>query len=240
MYICGHDISYVYESSAPYTTRTTATTSFSDHLDYLVFDKNGAMYTNDHSGNRVRRYAPGATTGTIIAGGSGPAVAALSNPIGLAIDPSLNLYIGDQGAEEVLLMNPARTTLTSVINTNGVVSKQSDLLFPKGSYNSMYISDEGGDGIYLWRINASTFDLKLTNVTGGVALSEPRGMKLDPMGNLYVADRKNKRIVMYCVNSTVGTVVATLSNEPQDLAFDSQMNLYAVTDGQQVLKFDLI
>ena len=240
MYIGGHDINYVYKSSPPYTARTTATTPFTDHLDYLIFDNNGNMYTNDHKNLRVREYTPGATTGVVIAGGSPTVVGSLTYPVGLAIDPSLNLYIGNQGADRILLLNPAGTTLTSVINTNGVITKSSALLFPGSTYDRLYISDVGGDGVYLWRINASTYDQKLTNVAGGTKLNQPRGMKLDPIGNLFVADTNNNRIVMYCVNSTVGTVVATLSSQPQDLAFDSQMNLYAVTSGKQVLKFDLI
>ncbi|CAF4177925.1 unnamed protein product, partial [Adineta steineri] len=65
--------------------------------------------------------------------------------------------------------------------------------------------------------------------------------------NLYVADTDNDRVVMYCVNSTVGIVVAEDNNsvpslqKPVAVAFDSDLNLYLVsTDSDQVVKLSRI
>jgi DNA-binding beta-propeller fold protein YncE len=56
------------------------------------------------------------------------------------------------------------------------------------------------------------------------------------MGNMYVADRENHRILFFPVGQTNGIIIAgitgisgansTLLNRPFSVAFDSQLNLY--------------
>ena len=75
-------------------------------------------------------------------------------------------------------------------------------------------------------------------------LNAPRGIEYDKYGNLYVCDRSNKRVVMYCVNSTMGRVVvadnaATVLQNPYDVAFDSDLNMYVLDgDGQRVIRYN--
>ena len=73
------------------------------------------------------------------------------------------------------------------------------------------------------------------------------GIFLDPYDNLYVADTNNNRVVMFCANSTVGTVAVggtgtTPSlNQPMDVVVDSDLNLYVITQvNSQVIKFSRI
>ena len=198
------------------------------------------MYSNAHNIDSVRRYPPNSPNGTIVAGSTSSVSGTLQRPVGLAIDDRLNLYIADQDGKTIYQLPPNGTKLLPVIDTDPTIDKPAVLLSPLGSSNSIYITGEGKNGVYLWTFNATTPSLILTNVAGGTTLKSPTGMKLDPHGNLYVADSENKRIVMFCANSTVGIVVATVADKVVDLAFDSDQNLYVLTNGGKVQKFDLL
>jgi hypothetical protein len=57
-------------------------------------------------------------------------------------------------------------------------------------------------------------------------LNKSRSIKVDP----YAADQDNSRIVAYCVNSRIGTVVLKPGEKPLVITFDSSINLYAIID----------
>ena len=240
MYLCGHNLGYVVKSPGNYTSQALATPNYGDHINSLIFDVNGSMYTNDHNGNLVRRYSSSSPNGTIIAGTGSSVSGTITYPTGLAIDNQFNLYIADQDADKIFWLAPGSSALVPVINLKPPMDKPLHILFPPGSSDSLYITDDQDNVVYLWKFNAATPSSTLSSVIDGTTLKEPKGMKLDPDGNLYVADNKNKRIVLFCVNSTVGVIVASLTGEPIDLAFDSQMNMYVLTKDGFVLKHDLM
>ena len=133
------------------------------------------------------------------------------------------------------------TSRVTMINTAAVINTLSALLFPKDVFDGLLMSDEGSNEVYSWKFNTTSPSVTYTNVIGSPnKLNKPRGMKLDRFGNLYVADTDNSRIVMYCVNSTNGIIVTLTADKPMDLAFDSHMNLYVLTDGGKILKHDLL
>ena len=240
MYLTGHTIGQVLTCRTNETVRTAVTNNYGDHIDFVCFDKNGNMFANDHNGNRVRRYAKNSTTGTIVAGAGSTVSGSLNFPVGTTIDDNFNLYIADQNNDRIAKLAPNGTTLITVINTNGVVTKVTALLLPQGLSNQIYMSDENNHEVYLWTFGAAMPSVTYTNVIGGTTLRKPRGIKLDFLGNLYVADQGNSRIVMYCVNSTMGIVVAQTGGKPVDLDFDSDMNLYALVDTGVVERYGLL
>ena len=239
MYLTGHTVGQVFTCQTNATVRTAATTNYGDHNDYVSFDRNGSMYAADHNGNRVRRFPKGSPNGTLVAGSGSSVTGSLNHPVGTAIDDNFNLYIGDQNNNRVAKLALNGTSLTTVINTNGVVSKVSALLLTPVFSNQIYMSDEDQQEVYLWTFGAAGPSVTYTNVIGGQQLKKPRGIKLDPMGNLYVADHDNSRIVMFCANSTTGIVVVQTADKPMDIAFDTDLNLYAYVDSGAVLKYDL-
>ncbi|UJR06864.1 hypothetical protein I4U23_011153 [Adineta vaga] len=240
MYLSGHNVGHI-EMCLTNATSRTSTASDTDHIDYITFDKDGYMYTNDHENDRVKRFSPGSSTGTVIAGTGTSTPATLNNPVGVAVDDNLNLYIGEQGTDKVLMLPPNSTTLVTAINTGGTIKTMSALLLSSSSSNEIYISDEGGTKVFLWPFNASSARVTYTSVSSGPStLNKPRGLKLDSLGNLYVADQENKRIVMYCVNSTMGHVVMQMGDKPVDLAFDSNMNMYTFLDSGEVVRHKLL
>ncbi|OJJ17694.1 hypothetical protein BKI52_27925 [marine bacterium AO1-C] len=129
--------------------------------------------------------------------------AALSTPRGVAKDASGNIYIAEIGSDRV-----------RKVATDGTITTLAGI----GIQNST------GDGGLA--INA--------------ALSNPTAVAIGPNGNVYIADQGNNRIRMVHVNTGIITTVAgggsslgdgglataARLNGPEDIAFDSQGNLY--------------
>lgn len=228
------------KSAKNYTNQEQAATNYGDHIDSVVFDKDGYMYINSHHNGLVRRFPPDSTNGTAFVGTGSSVSGTLKRPHGLAIDYNSNLYISDIDAGIIYQAPRNGTALIPVIDTSSLLSRPQRLLSPLGSSNEIYINDDNRDAVYLWKFNTTTPSLILTNVIGGTTLKNPKGMKLDTHGNLYVADYDNQRIVMYCANSTVGIVVATMDDQPIDLAFDSEMNMYVLTENGLVSKYKVV
>ncbi|CAF1227835.1 unnamed protein product [Rotaria sordida] len=240
IYTCAHSLGYVQKWVTNTTSRTAVTTNTGDHIDYISFDKDGYMYTNAHDANLVRRYPPNSSTGTIVAGSGSSVSGSLNYPKGTAVDENFTLYIADRDNDRVAKLEQNATSVVTAISTSGIISKPSALVLSIFSSNQVYISDEDGKGVYLWTFGASAPSVNLTQVTCNDTLDKPRGIKLDTSGNLFVADHDNKRVVMYCVNSTMGTVILSLSDEPRDVALDSAHNLYVIVAGGKAYKYTLL
>ena len=239
MYVCAHNLKVVESWTLGASSRTIVTPNYGDHIDYVIFDKDGYMYTNAHDKNLIRRYPP--SSGTIVIGAGSSIGGSLNHPAGMAIDENYTLYVADQDNKRILQWERNASSIVSVIDTSAVISYPSALLISPTSANQLYISDEKGTAVYLWTTNTATPNTIFKTVTGGKNLNKPRGIKLDQYGNLYVADTENKRIVMFCVNSTLGTIVVdSMPDKPADLAFDSNFNLYAILDSGVVSKHVLL
>lgn len=92
----------------------------------------------------------------------------LSQPGGVALDPNNNLYVGDQGSSRVVEFNAPLSTNQAATRVFG----QAD------SFTSAQCNFGGGGP----SISSECF---------------PFGVALDSLGNLYVADRANNRVLQY-------------------------------------------
>jgi sugar lactone lactonase YvrE len=214
----------------------------------LTFDNNGFLYVSDTNNNRVQRYPPNSLNGTMVAGqggGGSNALNDLKNPSGIDVDNDSNLYIADAGNNRLVVWAPNATTGTILIN-DPLIGGVYGLLLAPGSSNQVYLSSQGQHSIYLWTFDASTPDITLTQVSGTPnTLNNPSGFTFDPYGNLYIADRDNNRVVMYCANSTVGITVINGTtpalNHPIGVGFDSNLSMYVGThEGDNVVQYGLL
>ncbi|CAF1050265.1 unnamed protein product [Adineta steineri] len=260
LYICDNNNNRVQKWVQGATTGTTvagdntgnqgSTSALLNNPIDLTFDQNGFMYVLDYSNYRVQKFAPGSTSGTTVAGTTGSnsgALTKLDKPTAIGVDNNSNIYILDTNNKRLVEWIPNATSGTLLISDNDM-DKDYDILLVPNSSNQIYISDQNSNLIGLWTFGASSQSMSLQTVNDSQHnLNNPTRMILDPYGNLYVADRDNDRIVMFCANSTVGIVVAEDGSsgpslkKPIDLAFDSDLNLYVLPkDSDQVVKLSRI
>lgn len=150
------------------------------------------------------------------------------------------------------------TVGTLVAGGNGAGNSNMQLNDPRGLYfdsptNSLIIANRGTNNVIRWVIGASNWTLVAGNIDGSIGndsigFNNPWDVTLDPMGNIYVADRYNHRIQFFQAGQTNGTTIAgvtglsgtssTRLNEPLSIALDSQLNLYvADTQNNRIQKF---
>lgn len=250
LYICDHHNYRVQEwpKGAAFGTEIVSVGNGSfDHPEGITFDRDGHMYITGRTHQRVLRFSPDSRNGTTVAGQAdvtGSTSGLLNDPLGLDVDENLNLYIAERENRRVMRWAPSATSGTVLIDAG---YRLYGLLLSIFSSDQVYVSSEERDAVYLWTFGSLTPAVTLTAVNSPIAtLKSPRGIKYDMYGNLYVADKGNQRVVMYCANRTVGRVVVGGSGDtipalrrPVDIAFDSQMNLYVSDElGQAVIRFD--
>ncbi|MGA7155463.1 MAG: Ig-like domain repeat protein [Acidobacteriaceae bacterium] len=191
----------------------------------LVLDGAGNLYFDDTDNDVIRRVD--AVSGIIwtvagtpqaggYAGDGGLASAAkLSNPEGLAMDASGNLYIADTGNNVVREVNAATGSISTVAGTgtrgyngDGMEATAAELSGPwslcVGPDESLYIADTNNQRIRMVAPSSGMITTLAGNGTKGYAgdggastaasLNAPAAVVLDPAQNVYVADSGNNRI----------------------------------------------
>lgn len=147
---------------------------------------------------------------------------------------------------------------TMVAGTGVLGTNTTQLTRPVGIYfdsltNSLIIGNHNGHNIVRWPLGATHWTLLAGNLDGtlgsnSTSLYRPTRITLDPMGNLYVADRDNQRIQLFMNGHFEGITIAgitgvsgsnaTLFSAPWSVAFDSQLNLYvADSNNHRIQKF---
>jgi sugar lactone lactonase YvrE len=201
--------------------------------DGVAVDQAGNVYIADTGDNEVRKVSPGGTitrfagTGAACSappacGDGGAATAAqLSNPFGLAVDRSGDVYIADAGDNEIRKVTPAGK-ISRVAGTGKACSKPpacgdagpattGQLNFPAGvavdQAGNVYVADDGDNevrkvspGGTISRIAGTGAACSSPPACGdsGPALSAtlgaPDGVAVDQHANVYVADDLDNEI----------------------------------------------
>ncbi|MBD2700854.1 hypothetical protein IC229_09405 [Spirosoma sp. BT702] len=186
----------------------------------MVVAGDGNLYIADSRNNRIRKLNKSGVITTVAGTGSGGysgdgglAIAAqLYSPTGLAVDGTGNLYFSDVFNSRVRKVNTAGI-ITTVAGGSG--------------------SGPGGDG----------------GLATAAQLYYPAGLAVDGAGNLYIADQGNYRIrkvdaATGIITTVAGTGTAGFGgdggaatsaqlNDPADIAFDANGNLYIADQSNQ-------
>ena len=128
----------------------------------IFVDLDGNMYIAEHDGDRVSKWAPGATEGLIVAGGNGDYGAAsnqVDGPRGIFVDLDGNIYFSEIVCDRVSKWAPGATEGVVVAGGNGSGSAANQLSYPFGVFvdldGNIYVADDGNNRVQKWAPGAS-------------------------------------------------------------------------------------
>ncbi|CAF2810242.1 unnamed protein product [Rotaria sp. Silwood2] len=188
--------------SPPITGQVVAGGSFGNGYNQqwiswgVAIDPSGNVFVSDYGYNRVMKWAPGAITGSLVAGigngTGGNSSNQLSCPLGIYLDQSLSLYIADACNGRIQKWLSGSSTGITVAGANGQINYPTDVSVD--NYGIVYAWSGGG----LYRFTPGS-------TWGTIVISAYRvvfGFKFDSIGSVYIADYGLNAILKYTLNST--------------------------------------
>jgi len=219
-----------------------------------------------------------AGTGSAGGGGDGgPATEArLRDPVGLAFDADGNLYIADRGNHRIRRVDAGDGDIETVAGSgargdsgDGGEATEAELDSPEGiavdDDGNLYVADTQNHRIR--RVDADTG--VITTIAGdgtegdsgdggpaiGAQLAEPRGVAVDALGRVFIADTVNHRLRRVDLSGNISTIAGTGDSgysgdngpatsakirNPGSLAFDTGGDLFfADTENDRIRKVEL-
>lgn len=163
---------------------------------YLTFDKADNLWVSDSGNNRILRFDK-QPNGELQLVTPPPALAGLSNPIGIAIDPDDDhIYIADAGNDRVRHFDGSFAHQAD-IGSGGAnpLDNPHGVAIVRRAEKRLYIADRDNDRVQVYRLDGT----HVANITSGSgsAFDKPEDVAVDSRGNLYVADTGNRRIVQF-------------------------------------------
>ena len=194
------------------------------------------LLVSNNSLNNVMEY--NATTGAFISQivpgtNSFPGAGGLVGPIGLAVGPDGNFYVGGNPGPtgQVFRYNGATGTFMGSIYLGTSVTVRGMAFGPDGL---LYVADAGNQRIVQVNVSSGT---STGTFVSGPQLGNPESVAFGPDGNLYVSCTGNNSIEKY--NGTTGAYLGGLTSPsvlgyggPSGLAFSPGGDLFASVASQ--------
>ena len=223
--------------------------SFNYPEDVYV-DGSGNIYVADASNHRIQKWAPGATSGTTVAGSSsgtsGSSASLLNTPKGVYVDGSGNIYIADALNNRIQKWVAGATSGTTVAGGNGSGTGATQFNSPSDVYvdasGNIYVADQANNRVQKWASGATTGTTVAgasngSSSTASTKLNSPYSLYVDANSNVYVGDYGNNRIQKWAPGATAGVTVAgsaagtagstaSLLSGPDGLYIDASGNMY--------------
>lgn len=183
----------------------------------------------------------------IFVGSAGSDNNRLNRPYGIALHPTSGaLYISDYWNHRIMSYPAGIRNGTLILGGQGPGTNSTQLTNPFGLYldslsNSLLIANSRAHNLVRYVFGSSSWTLVAGSTNGSIGTSADRfnnllDIMLDPMGNMYVADRTNHRIQFFSNGAVSGTTIAgitgvsnanaTTLNSPWAVRLDSQLNMY--------------
>ena len=239
----GVDYSTAFVSKVASTVAGTGTQGSATNQLYnpqgIHVDASGNIYIADYQNYRVMKWAPGATSGTVL-------MSVRSNKI--HVDASGNVYALDQNNHRIYKWNSSDSTTTTVAGT-GYGTETNQLNYPSDfhvdSSGNIYVADRNNHRVMKWGTTYADGGTIVAGTgtagSGATQLNNPNNIHVDSSGNIYVADQSNHRVMKWGTTySGGGTIVAGTGTQgsatnqlynPQGIDVDDSGNIY-VADSQ--------
>ncbi len=149
--------------------------------------------------------------------------ASFSQPYGIALDSSGNIYVADSDNSIIYKINPSGI-VTTFAGANAYLSCPVGMAVD--SSGNVYVADYGNN-----RICKFTSEGAMTTLPG--TFNYPYDVAVDSSGNVYVADTGYSRIQKIDSLLSVSTFATGL--DPYGIALDSSGNLYVADADNQVI-----
>jgi len=226
----------------------------------IAIDATGNLYVADCLNNKIRKISPSAVVTTLAGNGSQGAsdgtgtAASFFNPTGLAVDQLGNVYVADCYNNKIRKISP-----TGVVTTIAGTGSPGATDGPGGTASFNYPTSIAVDGAGVIFVadylnhkirKISTASLvstfagsnapgALNGIGGAASFNKPKGIALDALGNLYVADCDNQKIRKITSAGLVsdlagigtfgdvdGGITYAMFSSPTGLAVDALSNIY--------------
>ena len=190
-------------------------------------------------------------------GSPGNASNQLNTPFGIALHPTSGLlYIADCYNNRLMSYAPGATNGTKLLGGLGFSNTQ--LNYPQGMHldlysNSLIIVNYEAHNVVKYPLGGTSWTLLAGSTSGSpgntsTTFHNPIDVTVDPMGNMYVAERGNNRVQFFYIGQSVGSTIAgitgvigsnaTTFNFVSSVCLDSQLNLYvADSNNHRIQKF---
>jgi len=210
----------------------------------IAVDNAGNILVADTSNGRIQKFSPtGVFVSVIGTQGQGPGQ--FREPCGMAVDSSGNIYVADVANGRIQKLKPDGTFLAEWKGPEPGFYGPRDIAI--GPDNSLYVIDQGHSRIVKFDSNGKVLATWGAPGKDDGQMHDPTSVVVDGKSErVYVADPLNKRIVVFDVNGKFITKweVAEWSAPSggwylQDLALDSKAGRLYVSNGGEVLVFDL-
>jgi len=229
----GQDVTTFAGSSIPGFTDGIFYEARFDNVEQTAVDSEGNVFVADSENNAIRKISVDGQVTTFAGNGSlgdldgNGTDATFDFPLGLAIDPDDNLYIGDNHNHKIRKITP-EGQVTTYAGTGDEVSTDGPALeasFDNPVYlcvdhlGNVYVTESASHKIRKIDVNtgmvltvAGTVNPGFTNGAGASAtFNLPRGITIDPDLNIYVADQGNNAIRKIAADGTVSTYAGDIT-----------------------------
>jgi len=186
----------------------------------VALDGAGNLFIGDHQNSRILVVTPAGVVSVLSISGLSPS---LGFPTALCFDAAGNLYIADFTGGRIVEVSSI-VVAGSTSSGLGTVIGSGSYSFTGSTLTGLTIDSQANIYVAARTQNSSSI-IKITRagvasalaLSNGIVLNDPQGVAADAMGNIYIVDTANNRIVEVDANGATTALTVTGLSSPSTL-----------------------